>query len=612
MNTEEVLQNLVQKANDKGTIQLIFTLLRLCGIETYNIDPLDEFADKLQKTTTKEELDPLIRKTKDIWAIIFNLVLLSEKKEYDPNLMTNQPVEDYYVYGKNLVLGKGIDEKTINEFIPEIDKANFKELKTYFEKFLEIYKVLILSFANFPKFHKQQNFEVFEVLAQNDGLRGFKLHFSNGTNASFTRTEKGTMAINLSFRGDKIEFYVGITHDLIKDWRVGTQRLFEVGLDGKYNVTGEWKPIIHPGDDKAHLDIGTKAKELGQGNDDAEGIFYYMLATGYPVIEFIVKTEVKLPERELLLDNGINLVNIDASTELIDVRKSHIYDGWLRLQDISPEGVLKGLEEIQRTINSFGFSFDSVANWRLKYPVKNHSRGLTTPKKNDVKIFKDINNSFSQQKNLVIDSAVEWYQKGLTSNNIYNAFLSYHISIEGLAGKLVSGELDASSVFNFPTKEKYQEDIKQQMDEYYNKYYATDPKMFATKAYLDVVGSMKRNLEKAFENVFGANSVEKELYFGKNDSLWDLRGSVAHGDYSDWDFDKRQHLHSKIHIIKSIARDFIYRIVFQIKSSDKTKYPSSSFLVGMSFDNPLSTLISTREDIFPTKDWKIKPEWFDL
>lgn len=612
MNSEEKLQNLVKKTNEKGTIQLIFTLLRLCGIETYKVDPIEAFMKNFREAKGSEDLKTLLAKAKDMWAILFNLLLLSEKKEYNPNFMTNQSIDDYYLYGKDLAMRLGIKEQVINELIPDPSKATLEELKDFFGKFLEVYEGLITSFSNFPKFHKLQNFETFEVLNDGNKLNGFKLHFSNGSHAMFIREGSGTMAINFSFSGDNIEFNVGSIDALIKDWRVGGKRLFEVGLSGKYNITGEWKPLIHPSEDKILSDIGGKAKELAGGDEDSEGVFYYMLATGYPVIEFVLKTVVKLPEKELTLPNGITLVNIDLNNDPIDTKRSHIYDGWLVLEDVTPQGVLKSLEEIQRTVNSFGFAFDSIADWRLKYPVKNHSGGLATPKEHDLVIFRNINDQFASQKDLVLDSAVEWYQKGLTSSNIYNAFLSYHISIEGLAGKLVTGELSSSKFFGFPNKEKYQEDIKQQMDEYYDKYYATDPKMFATKAYLEVVLSMKKNLEKAFEKVFGADSVEKDLYFGKGDSLWDLRGSVAHGDYSDWDLVKRQHLHSKIHIIKSIARDFVYRVAFQIKPTEKTTFPAGHYALGMSFDNPLSTLISTREDVLPNKDWKIKPEWFDL
>jgi len=32
------------------------------------------------------------------------------------------------------------------------------------------------------------------------------------------------------------------------EWRVGEKRLYEVGLPGRYNTLGQWKPIFYPSD----------------------------------------------------------------------------------------------------------------------------------------------------------------------------------------------------------------------------------------------------------------------------------------------------------------------------------------------------------------------------
>ena len=47
--------------------------------------------------------------------------------------------------------------------------------------------------------------------------------------------------------GSSIDFFVGENDKLKPAWRVSGKWLYEVGLEGRYNEPGEWKPLAYPG-----------------------------------------------------------------------------------------------------------------------------------------------------------------------------------------------------------------------------------------------------------------------------------------------------------------------------------------------------------------------------
>lgn len=56
--------------------------------------------------------------------------------------------------------------------------------------------------ASAPRFHKWPNFEVLELLSSDSCLYGFHVHFSNGSKATYSRTEEGTECCNITLESD--------------------------------------------------------------------------------------------------------------------------------------------------------------------------------------------------------------------------------------------------------------------------------------------------------------------------------------------------------------------------------------------------------------------------
>ena len=72
-----------------------------------------------------------------------------------------------------------------------------------------------------PRFHKWPNYEVLELLSDENGLHGFSVHFSNGSKATYSRTSKGVECTNVMFgRDGSIDFFVGSLDDLQPEHKV--------------------------------------------------------------------------------------------------------------------------------------------------------------------------------------------------------------------------------------------------------------------------------------------------------------------------------------------------------------------------------------------------------
>lgn len=259
------------------------------------------------------------------------------------------------------------------------------------------------------------------------------------------------------------------------------------------------------------------------------------------------------------------------------------------------------------------FAYDNPVKWQVKYMIKGHQRGAAAPNKKDLPLLRKVIKATQELNDITVDTAISWYRLGQLTDDKLNAFLCFHIAIEGLAIKLANGELAASKFFGLEAENKdaQNERMKAIFDEYYKDYYSTNLKKLIEGAYNDGLKSITAKMKQAFIGVFGKNNPVIDEYFKGDKSLNSLRGQLAHGEYSDWHYNQYIEVWKKLSDIEEIAKAFITRVVLQIKPGVKrpTWQRTHSMSVGM--DNPKGTLVATRLDIFPTKDWTIKAEWID-
>jgi hypothetical protein len=133
------------------------------------------------------------------------------------------------------------------------------------------------------------------------------------------------------------------------------------------------------------------------------------------------------------------------------------------------------------------------------------------------------------------------------------------------------------------------------------------------EAYFDCCGSLKSKTQEIIKLIFG----DKHEYFKKlfenekGESLYDIRGALAHGRLSYSDESSRKIVEERIYDIERIARDLIFRLILRLKPGEKIRYWSGRQALFFSTSDPRSTLVVSDEKIIPNKDWHIRAEWCD-
>lgn len=603
VSDDEIILELFRDAS-AYPVDYMFALLRVGGIEAYPEEPLMKLARQIKagKATIKD-----INESEDLWKLLTNLSRLQRQVYYMPFPPFN--VKDGSL--KESALHMHVTGR-VGVRLQELGSAGDDAAEiSFIARFLEHYRGALKEFTKenhtiFPIHVERGMFEIFEILADKDGLNGFKVYFSNDSSASFKRTATGTEGFNV-IPGNGIDFMVGDSGGLKDAWRMEGKWLYEVGLPDRYNDPEEWKPMVY----KGKSELIQKEAEKASDDERVQDVFFYMLATGYPVIEFAARTPIKLPDTKTVLEGDINLLLVDPKNS--HLANQYVYDGWLRLKDTSPEGVRQSIESIQRAMESMAFAFDKEIRWRLKYGMHNHRRGSAQPNKKDVKFLNSLIANSNKEKDLAIDAAINWYNLGNTTQNPLNAFLCFHIAIEGLAAKLAQGKLKASSFYGLAKESKpdRKKRIKDTFDKYYKAYYATDLEKLIKESYFEGIVPIKHYLRQALTAVFGEDHAVLEDYFKKDEGIWDVRGKLVHEVYSEWHPEEYAKVQRKRFDLEQIAKAFITRVALQVPASEKRPTWSGLHQMASSMDNPTGTMVVTHIQIMSGKDWHIKPEWIE-
>lgn len=609
MDKVKALEHLFEEAGKQNPLEFIFALLRVGWIESYEEDLLRRFEKTMadRKVIEKDNLD--LQSVKSFWALIADLSRIAGEEWHRPDIFFAAESDNYIVETINLV------HKDLALFLKLLFPDNWDKLSTdkrklarefilgFFKKYREVLKIFVGS----PTFIKLPGFEVLELLInKREGLFGFKVHFSNGSHAEFRRTNKGTDGVNLAPAPGRLSFNVGMIGELKHEWMVGNKSLFEVGIPGRYNRPGEWMPIIYPGESS---NFKEKAIRQAKGDEQTEGVYFYIFCTGYWCIEFAVKTPIDLPDKVTDLPGKVLLYKVGPEEKF---QSEIVYDGTFYLKNYKLKTIQKGIQTILRAMNGLSLAFDKPVHWELKYSIRSHSPGSAAVKIEDLEFLTEITKKLQKKSDFYIDAAVDWYQRGLASRNMFNSFICFHIAIEGLAIKLVEGKLKSSEFFGI--KGKIKTDKKEVVDcikKFYRKYYSSDPALFATKAYLDCVQSLRGKIKFALGKVFGVKHQYLKEYFEVDNSLWDLRGELVHEAYSDWHFEKKELVGKKSYLLQAIAKEFLVRVIIQIKPQEKAPSWSGHSFFEISMFSPKGALVASHLRFFPTKDWKIKASWIE-
>jgi hypothetical protein len=128
---------------------------------------------------------------------------------------------------------------------------------SFFGAFVAVRDRWLTLAAEMPRYHRWPNYEVLELLKSEGKLNGFRVHFSNGNSARFSRTPAGVDLMNVVIQKDgTITFMVGLLDALQERYVVDGQ---EVRFGDRQSVNsflplaGYFRVVRHTLDDEGRL-----------------------------------------------------------------------------------------------------------------------------------------------------------------------------------------------------------------------------------------------------------------------------------------------------------------------------------------------------------------------
>lgn len=631
-NIKEIVDKLVHAAQQNGKFYYTQTLLRVTGIELG--DPFEVFRSQLVLN------DPAycdwIRHD-DFLQFIWNLVQCSNGRPYNAfpfvNLSQNLPygershiTSDKVHALVNMAADSGqqllsdwiavaypddllSDCSTAASNIPTDDSAITKA-RALNEALLIASDRERKAFPSSNRFAKWPRFEVLEILADEViGLYGYRVHFSNGSSAEFTRRPEGTRAVNISFDDDgQINYWVGSLDELCKEWRVVDRRLHEIGLPGRYNKLGFWQPIVYEGPAKWIQD------EIRQLSDDPEvqGSLFYIYTTAHWVIEFAVRANVDLP-----LENVAQFGSEDHPICLWKLPNDEnkfanecLYDGWITLPTPTVGAIKIALTHIRIGMSRLAFAYDAELKWVLKYGMVQSVHGLATPTESDLERFDELLINPVAPK---LDLAIGWYNAANNAADPLTGFLCYFNAIEVLIEGVWAGDIDLpSGPITKQSKSERRLWRRECVQQLYEALFPQDPERFAQEVYFNCLQQLAKRRRDVANAIWGLdNATVSELFDPTDDqpSFTEIRNRVAHGRASVLNPDDVILVKKSIGILADIAKECILRLLLKKMPNDSVQFWSRHYNLSMSMDNPRSTMVTSTIKILPSIDWRIRSDW---
>lgn len=643
----KVIAGLFADAQSTAGVEYIYTLLRVTGPEVDRTDALVKLRSELKEP--REALsEPNLFSLYCSWAnneapleLLANLLNCVQGKPYSvvpffhlnkgryPQKVQEATPQEKIKELSRLATETGREElaRAINKAYPDaIVEACFDQsqppidqLRTAFQKCRLLLSALTevlfferLKYRDWHKFHKVSPFEVIELFTNDEyGLNGFWMHFPNGASAEFVRHPERHEGRNFLVN-PHIEYFVGLLDNLQKAWQIDGKRLHELNLPGRYNPMGEWKPIVAP---EAVATLSDEARTLSD-DPDVQGALFYILSTGFRVIEFVVRTNIDLPHEEVRFGENFHLWKCPPLDETPQSNSNfRIYDGWVDLESVEPDYVRHAIAMIGVALNRMAFAYDASLHWRIKYRLHVGEEPLWTPNEEDTHLINALLKDFPKaDDSITLDSALDWYARGRASRNVFTAFLCYYVALESVARAVADGKADFGLGYRKETKSERRQARLTCIKEKHDALYEIDPARFITEAYFDCIVGLKEKTKRVTELVFGPEHPYLKLLFEKDEdghSLNSIRGELAHGGVTLMDRDHEKLVRSRLHEIADISKEFLTRLIFFLKPEDSLPSWSGRFSNAMQFTDPRSTMFVNSEVPLIDKDWRIRPEWCD-
>lgn len=642
---KDALSALFRDARENGGLDFVYTLLRLEGMTFEKRDRLLELRDSLSFDANKTSAADLgerycsILEFTEPLSVLANLVRCAGNQPFQiwpfshmqkgkfPNAIGPTQSEVAADLARkvaesgrddlSVLIGRMYRPETLADCHQEIGALSEEEfltrveiLQAFLGNFLETYFDERLRFRDELTLYKAPNFGVIELLVNDAGLFGVRHFHSNGSSSQFVRNEGSTICENMILDNEP-GLMVGSLDDLKPEYWVGDKRLYEIGLPGHYNEPGCWKPIIYPGKTEAIQ------QEISRISDDPEvqGSLFYMYCTGHRAIEFVIRTPIELPGQHHRIGENIHIyICPKLESDPHSDQNVTLYDGWIELESATPEEIKRAIATIGILVNRLAFAYETHAEWRLKYSMIVRPTFTAKPTDDDLKLVDRYLLEFLEtDDSIILDAALDWYVRGRGARNIFLSYFCYFVAMERVALAVADDRADLSLRYHAQTKDERDTQQKECIREKYDALYETNPEEFVREAYFDCVVGITRKLREVVALVFGSDHEYISALFIKKDgySLNDLRGRIAHGNFSQLDPEDEKLIRERLPEIAQISREFLTRIIFSLSPSDELPTWSRKHSYTMQSVDPRNTLVASTEKIMPETDWRIRPEWFD-
>lgn len=631
---------LFEKAKERGGFEYLYALIRIEGIQCY--EGYEDELIALHDWLTHPDVNDLVRAFRylaslsDPLELLQNLLNCANRKPYhvSPFMHLKKGKFPNYVWPSTLQKVEALTENAratgfprladrLQESYPPQLLGNgalsveqvttaFESLSKLLEELLDCYFDKRLRFKDGPKYIKlPDSLDVLELITDEEfGLSGLRVHFSQGCTADFYRTRKGVFGTNLEL-GPPVTFLMMSIEPSTNEYRVNGRRLYEIGLPGRYNNLGEWKPLIYPGNSD------NLAKECMQLSDDpdVQGALLYLRLTGHRCIEFVLRTNLDFPGTLTSSKTGAMHMWKCPDAGYASNSNVRVYDCWIDLETGTVDEIESTLSGIGRFVSIFCFPFGATYSWRTKYKMSAGGGGTLTPTENDLTIIEDIIKNFPETAGGgILESGIDWFNRGNISANIFTKFFCYYVAFESVATAIADGE-DLGNIY-LANQTKGGKGafrvacIKQKYDELF----ASDPIDFVIESYFECVQSLTAKTKKVASAVFGEGHEYLKLLFqessGGDIALSKLRSELAHGYRTLLDKQHERLFHKHLFEMGRIAKEFLLRVLFRLEPSEKVPSWSQQFQVSFITADPRSTMVASTSKVFPTgANWKIRPEW---
>lgn len=399
-----------------------------------------------------------------------------------------------------------------------------------------------------------------------------------------------------------------------------TQPVYPRPLPVRYSPYGEWQPLFYSGNLDA-LDKQLRERLAGNSDLRIRGCMQYMLATGLPVIEFLVKADFIFPypdngtqhERGHLHMRKIDVVNVENNT----AANLQVYDCSLEIPEVSVAAIENGLDMIDVLLYRLAYGLNAKYELIIKYANgRSEGSALVELTDEDVNLAIEYVEKFRGEDSKILDRAISWYQAGnrLSLGNKLLSFLSYYLALEMLALNLHSGEMEASGQYGFKVLSK--EERKTQTNKCILDIESTgllkdDPEKFARKVYEECILGNYRKTKEVLSAVFGPESSEVKIFtrrIKKDDeeyTLYKLRSNIAHGEFTPLGEDQLTIITEELSTVSDLTRRFISKILWKEEPVDIDR----KFRISIMMADPRSSGITNDRRMIDNHDWRIKLEW---